>query len=129
MTAEQIARVVEQAARAGGLDDLLQDGGRQVRLADARLPVEQQALADDRKGLGDPSGLRRPPLERFVVRREIAERAVLIPLGNVRVGETLVADLIAPAVAAHDAPARVPFSSTGFQPVSSQQRARRSRHE
>ena len=43
MIAEQIARVVEQPARAGRLNHLLQDGDRQVRLADAGLPFEEQA--------------------------------------------------------------------------------------
>ena len=59
--------------------------------------------------LGDAARLRDGALERFVVGGEVAERAVLIPLRDVRVGETLVADLIAPAVAAHDAPAAVVF--------------------
>ena len=73
----------------------------------------------DRKRLGDAARLRHGALERFVVGGEVAERAVLIALRDVRVGEALVADLIAPAVAAHDAPDS-PSSSTGFQPVSSQ---------
>ena len=42
---EQIARVVEQTARPCRLDGLLQDGDGEMRLADARLSFEKQALA------------------------------------------------------------------------------------
>ena len=101
MTPQQIARVVEQTARAGGLNGLLQHGDREVRLADAGLSLEEQARRDVWKRVGDAPRLRDRALERFVVRREVAERAVLVALRNVGVGETLAADVVAPAVAAH----------------------------
>ena len=107
--AEELARVVEQAARAGRLDHLLQHGDGEVRLADAGLAFEQQpaALLDDGKGVGEP--IRHAP--RLIERRssdslyggEVRERAVLIALRDVRVGEPMLSDLLAPAVAADDA--------------------------
>ena len=95
-----------------------------MRLADAGLPFEEQAAADDRIRLGNAAGLRHRALERFVVRGEVAERAVLIALRDVRFGETLVADLIAPAVAAHHAPGACVFDRFPARAVAQRTRRR-----
>ena len=100
---QQIAGVVEEAARAGRLDDLLQDGDRQVRLADTRLTFEEQPLVDDRKALGELARSISGALERLVVDGEVRDRAVLVALRHVRVGQPQLPDALAPAVAAHDA--------------------------
>src|SRR5439155_9129894 len=101
--AQEIAYVVKQAARAGMLDDLLQHGNSEMRLADARLTLEQQPPRDDWKRLGDALRVRDGFLERLVVGGEIVERAVLITLRDVRVGQTMMPDLLQPTVATHDA--------------------------
>src|SRR5437763_1823921 len=92
------------------LDDLFQNGDGEVRLADARLSLEQQSPRDDRKGLGDPLRERDGLLECLVVGSEIVERAVLITLRDVRVSQTMMSDLLEPAVAADDAADSVVFN-------------------
>ena len=78
---QQVADIVKQAARARGLDGLLEHGDGEVRLADARLAFEQEPFRNDRERIGDAPRLGDGFLERFVARREIAERAVLVALG------------------------------------------------
>jgi hypothetical protein len=75
-----------------------------MRLADTRLSFEQEPLRDDRKRLSDtPRPLDRF-FERLVVGGEVRQGAVLIALRNLRVGEAVVPDLLAPALTADDAP-------------------------
>src|SRR5262249_30530479 len=101
--AQQLSRVVEEAARVRGLHDLLEHGDGEVRLADARRAFEEQRLGHHRKRFGEAPCGRRRTLERFVVDGEVRDRAVLIALRNVRAGEALPADGVAPAIAANDA--------------------------
>ena len=49
---QQVARVVEDAARAFGADDLPEDGDGQVRLADAGWAEQEQAAIDDGERIG-----------------------------------------------------------------------------
>src|SRR5206468_13112832 len=94
-----IACVVEEPARAGRLDDVLEDGHREMRLPDARLSLQQESAVDDGKCFGDAARLSHGAVERLVIRREVREAAVLVPLGDVRFREPLPADVLAPAVA------------------------------
>ena len=56
--AQQVARVVEDAAAPDVLDDLLQDGHGKVRLADARLPSSSSPLRSGlRERVGDATRL------------------------------------------------------------------------
>jgi hypothetical protein len=72
-----------------------------VGLAHAWLPFEQQAFRYDGKGVGNATRLRDGLLKRLVVRCEVAERAVQVSFGDVRVSESLAADVLAPAIASH----------------------------
>ena len=119
--AQQIARVVEQAARAGRFDHLLQDGDGEMRLADARLPFEKQPalLAPREMRPATRRALTARALERLVVGREVRERAVLIALGNVR-SRRGDPDRLARASSRSERRGEFRFASIGFQPVSSQ---------
>ena len=89
-------------ASGGRLNQLLQNRNREVRFANAGLPFQKQAARGCRKLVSDTFRLGDGPLERLIVSREISEGAVEIPLGNVRVDEARLANLLAPAIAADD---------------------------
>ena len=110
--AQQVARVVEEAVGAGALDDALEHGGRQVRLPHARLPFEEQPPRHGGKRIGHRASLGDGPLQGLVVGAEIVERAVLIALRDARGVKQILPELIAPAVAPHDAPRAVVFDGS-----------------
>ena len=66
--------------------------------------LEQQPLADHRERFGDAPRARHRFLQRFVVGGEVVERAVLVAPRDVRVGEAVLPDACAPAVAADHSP-------------------------
>jgi len=104
--AQQIAGVVEEAARPRLVHHLLEDGDGEVRLADARRPFEQQPapllaqVVGRREPIGHAARLLQRALERRVVGGEILQRAMEITFGNVGGAETIVAGVLAPALAA-----------------------------
>src|SRR5439155_4372345 len=82
---------------------LLEYRDGQVRLADAGRTFEKEALAHDGKRVGEAPRVGGGPLQRFVVRGEVRDRAVLIALRDVGVCQPLLPDRLAPAVAARHA--------------------------
>ena len=140
--AQQIARVVEQAARRRRIHHLLEDGDGEMRLADAGQSPEQQPasllaeVVGRREALRHATRLLERAFERRVVGGEILERAVLIALRNVRGGQAMPTHLLAPAVAADDAadallcrrastPCRHTARRTSTDSIRSRRRARR----
>src|SRR5262249_60181953 len=101
---QQLARLVEEPLYSRPRNHGPQHGDSQVGLAHARMTKEQEAaLSTSRVRIDEAARLGNRIEKGVVVRPKIVERAVLIALGNVRIGEPRLADLLAPALAADHA--------------------------
>ena len=107
--AQQVARVVEDAASTAGRDDLTQDRDGQMGLADAGRSQQEQPPIDDRKTLREPRRMLQCLGEPLVVRDVVGEIAVLISTRDSRLCQQASGSRLAHAITASHARHTVGF--------------------
>ena len=100
---QEVSRLIEIAARPLGAHHGLENGDRQVRLADAVGAHEQQALLDDGKALDECRRLAMCIPQGVVVLLEVIQLAVTVALLNAGDPECMLCRSRVPAVATRDA--------------------------